>query len=86
MQLLDCLHDGDGCVKHHDQTNELTLGGAESNLGLKFGGPVEWASSIHDNEAMLGLGSVGVFGCFILVPVASKVCINIKIKGQARGP
>jgi len=71
--LLDCLHDWDGHAECHAQSNEVTLSGAEGNLGLKLGGPVEWASGIHDDDAVPGLGSVGVFCCFILVPIASKV-------------
>jgi len=80
VNLLDHFHDGHGCAEPHAQSDTLALGGVESNLSLKFRGPVEWASSIHDNDAMPGLGSVGVLGCFTLVPVASKVCVNIDIK------
>jgi len=54
------------------------VSGVESNLGLKL----EWASpGIHDNEAMPGLGGVGVLGCFVMVPVTGKVHVNIDIKG-----
>jgi len=86
VQLLDHLHDGDGHAKCHAQANKLTLSGAESNLGLKLGGPVEWASGIHDNEAMPGLCHIGVRCHLVLVLVTSKVHIDIDVKGQASGP
>jgi len=86
VQLIYHFHDGDGPAKHHAQGNKLTLGGTESNLGLS-GRPSGVGPSIHDDEeAMPGLGSVRVFACFIQVPVASKLWININMKGQASGP
>jgi len=43
---------------------------------------VEWAAGVHDDVAVPGSGSVGVFWCIGLIPISSKVCINVYIEGR----
>ncbi len=85
MEFLDHFHDGNGCAESHAKANKLAFGSTECNFGLQLRCPVEWAAGIHDDVAMSGPGSVRVF-CIILVPVASKVCINIDVKQGVSGP
>jgi len=79
MEFLDHFHDGDGCAESHTEADELAFHSAECNFGLQLGCPVKWAASIHDDVAVSGPSGVRVF-CIILVPVSSKVCINIDVE------
>ncbi len=79
MEFLDRFHDGDGHAESHAETDKIAFCRTEHDFGLQLGCPVEWAAGIHDDVAVSGPGSIRVFH-IVLVPVASKVCIDIDIK------